>query len=173
MGLNTEEFELGGKPLGAVLRAVRRHRRMSQEEVAAAIGVSRRTYLVLEAGGGRISIPRLVAFADATRSDRMALFAAFLFRKPRLAVRCADNKMMWLMATAADDFSDAIGEQLAGARPQELMNAFQKTFAGLAAEVEARKAAENRLFGHSTPEASKDQDKADDAPRPEDPDEDD
>ena len=52
MRFTSDDSELYGAALGATLRAVRRHRRLRQTEIAAALGISRRTYLDLEAGIG-------------------------------------------------------------------------------------------------------------------------
>lgn len=128
------------------LRAVRRHRGLKQTDVAEALGISRRSYLDLEAGSGRILFDHLMAFADATDSDRIALVAAILFGKPDLAVQCADNKAMTVLMIAADDFAAGAGEALGEIRPQELMAVFEASFAALASDVTRRRDAERSMI---------------------------
>lgn len=146
MEIIPEDLELRGEALGAVLRAVRKLRGTPQTEIAKTLGLSRRRYLDLEAGKGRLAIDRFVAFADITKSDRVALLAAVLWNKPKVAIYCADNKLMWLMAIAADDFADVVGEQMSALRPLELMSAFRTVFDKLAADLAERSAAEQALL---------------------------
>lgn len=132
----TQGLPIGG--LAAALRAVRKHRGLLQTEVASGLGISRRTYLDLEAGIGRMTVEQLVAFADLTNSDRFALVAAALFERPSLAVRYADNKLMTVLAFAGDDFEAAIGGAASDVRPRELMRLLEEAFTRLATDVKQR-----------------------------------
>ena len=130
------------KALGAALRAVRNHRSMGQSDVAAALGISRRSYLDAEAGTNRWPLEQLIAFADATNSDVMALVAAAIIGDPALAVRCADNKLMTILMSAVVDFEAAVGDRVGDLRPQELMHAVETVFGQLSLDLAERRVGE-------------------------------
>jgi transcriptional regulator with XRE-family HTH domain len=126
------------KLLAEAVRAVRLYRRMTVAEVAEKMAMPLRTYQHLEAGGGRLSLETIFAFADATDSDGMALALAVLLRAPELAVWSADNKLVTIMMITLQDFRKKAGRDMAGLRPQQLISAFKTMFDDLAEEATPR-----------------------------------
>ncbi|MCI3135450.1 hypothetical protein [Phenylobacterium aquaticum] len=96
----------------------------------------RRSYEHFEAGGGRMNVARVMAFADATQSDAYAILAAVFLGAPDFARRSADNKLAMILLMALQDFHAAIGEDLTRLSPQALISAFEAMFARLTVEAQ-------------------------------------
>lgn len=126
--------------LTQALRAVRRLRGLSAAEVARAMNLPRRSYEHFEAGGGRLNIARVQAFAAVTHSDAYAILAAVFLNAPEFARRSADNKLATILLMALQDFQAAAGEDLARLAPQALISAFEEMFARLGVEAQGREA---------------------------------
>lgn len=133
---------LGGDDAGArlsqILRDLRRHRRMRPADVARAMDLPLRSYEHFEAGGGRLNLARIEAFARATNSDPFAILAALALDAPDLAVRCADNKLVTIFLMALEDFDAVGGPNLPRLDPQTLIGAFERLFAELGEEAGRR-----------------------------------
>lgn len=127
-----------GPRLSRVLRAVRRHRAVRPTEAAAAMCMPLRSYEHFEAGAGRLNLGRIHQFAAALDCDPIAIVAAVLLDAPQFAVRCADNKLMYILFLSLQDFDAASGDGIARLEPRTLISAFDRLFAHLAAEA-ARK----------------------------------
>lgn len=122
--------------LSQALRAIRRQRGLSALEVAQAMNLPRRSYEHFEAGGGRINVARVMAFADATQSDAYAILTAVFLGAPDFARRSADNKLAMILLMALQDFHAAIGEDLTRLSPQALISAFETMFARLTLDTQ-------------------------------------
>jgi transcriptional regulator with XRE-family HTH domain len=133
-----EESRSQGELLSTALRAIRRERRLRTSEVARAMGMPLRSYEHFEAGRGRLDLARLERFADATDSDPYAIVAAIILKRPGLALRASDNKLMVVMMLALDDFDDDLGEDIRLLEPRVLVGAFRRVFQDLAEHVRKR-----------------------------------
>lgn len=122
--------------LSQALRAIRRQRGLSAGEVAEAMKLPRRSYEYFEAGGGRMNVARVMAFADATQCDAYAILTAVFLGTPDFARRSADNKLATILLMALQDFHAAVGEDLTRLSPQALISAFETMFAKLAMEAQ-------------------------------------
>lgn len=99
------------------------------------MGLPRRSYAFFEAGGGRINIERIMAFARATDSDPYAIVASVMIGAPALAVRAADNKLVTTLAILLQEFNAEVGDDIARLETQAAISAFQDAFRGLAAKA--------------------------------------
>ena len=135
----------GRTALAETLRAVRRLRGLNQTQMGAAMGISRRSYQQMESATGRPTVEQLAAFSHATDSDLMVLVAAFQLATPDLAVRAAENKMLTILAIAAADHSEAVGDAASALLPHDLMAAARSVFAALHSALEKRLHEEARL----------------------------
>lgn len=115
-----------GAILARAVRAIRQRRRMRVSEVAAAMDLPVRTYEHFEAGTGRMSYARIVAFARATDSDPVAILAAAILRVPEFAVRCADNKMMTIFFASLRDMEDQLQSDIELLEPRTLISAMDR-----------------------------------------------
>jgi len=129
------EISVHPKVVAATLKGLRRHRRLSVNDAAAAMGMPRRSYLHFEAGGGKLNVDHLIRFAEVFQCDLAALLAAIFLQSPTLAVRCADNKMMTAMVLAALDFSDTAGVRMTRLTAADAARQFRAAFAALAATM--------------------------------------
>lgn len=130
----------GRTALAQALRAIRRSRGLSVAQVAQAMGLPRRSYEHFEAGGGRLNVARVIAFAEATLSDPYAILAAVFLDAPDIARRSCDNKLATILLLALQDFNTAAGEDMARLAPHVLISAFEEMFARLTAEAQGREA---------------------------------
>ncbi|MFC5345528.1 helix-turn-helix domain-containing protein [Brevundimonas staleyi] len=126
--------------LSATLKAVRRARGLRPPEVAQAMGLPLRSYERFEAGAGRMDWGRLQAFAQATRSDPLALFLAVVSGSPTLAVRCADHKLVSLWQMALEEFHATAGEGVKTLDAAFILDVFTGAFESLAEEIKRRQA---------------------------------
>lgn len=148
--------------LAASFRAVRKLRRMRASEVARAMGMVPRSYEHLEDGSGRITYERVVAFAEATDSDPIAILATLSTGTADFAVRCADNKLMSIMMIAVMELNDDLGNDIAYLDARTLVGGFTRLTRDLAQHVRKRetfaeewlRSGEERLRNGATPSSS-------------------
>ena len=131
-------IEQDASPIGDTMRAIRKSRRMRTAEVASAMGMPVRTYEHLEEGNGRITYQRIVAFAEATNSDAIAILTAPAFGSPDFALRCADNKLMTVMMLAMMELDADLGSDIMFLEAGTLVGAFKSLSKNLAEHVRKR-----------------------------------
>jgi len=102
------------------------------------MGMPARSYENLEAGTGRMTYARIVAFAEATDSDAIAILTSVTLGTPDLAIRCADNKLMTIMMIAMKDLNDDLGNDITYLSPQELVGGFTRLTRDFAQQVRKR-----------------------------------
>ena len=91
-------------------REIRRLRGMRASEVAEAMGVDLRSYQNLEVKLGPVSLAYVDRFARVTDSDAVALKLTIALELPRLAARCADNKLATWILTGLEDLERGLGD---------------------------------------------------------------
>jgi hypothetical protein len=132
---------------------------MRASEVARAMGMPARSYEHLEAGSGRITYERVVAFSEATDSDPIAIMATLSTGDAGFAVNCADNKLMSIMMIAVMELSDELGSDLTYLDAGTLVGGFTRLTRDLAQHVRKRETfaeewlrmGEERLRSTATP----------------------
>ncbi len=97
-----------------------------------------RSYEHLEAGTGRITYDRIVAFAEATNSDPIAILASVTIDRADFALRCADNKLMTIMMIAMMELDEDLGNDIALLDAQTLVGGFTRLARDLARHVRSR-----------------------------------
>jgi transcriptional regulator with XRE-family HTH domain len=121
-----------GALLSAAVRGVRRLRRMSTRETAAAMNVTLRTYQRFEAGEARLNLDHIHRFAEATESDPYAILMAIAVGSPSLAVHSADNKFGAILTIALGKLDEKLGEDLARLDTRTLVGVITEAFDHLA-----------------------------------------
>jgi hypothetical protein len=111
---------------------------MRPPDVARAMGLPLRSYERFEAGAGRMDWSRILAFAEATRSDPLAIFIAVLGGIPNLAVHCADNKLPSLWQLALEEFHAGTDDGVRALDAAFILEVFEDAFRTLAAEARRR-----------------------------------
>lgn len=99
--------------LASIIKSIRLERRMKTAEVAAAMGVSLRTYEDFEAGRGRLDLEKVRLFGKATESDAVAITLGLLFGSRDIAMRAMGNKASTILWIALREFEDDVGDQMA------------------------------------------------------------
>lgn len=102
------------------------------------MGMASRTYENLEAGKGRITYDRIVAFAEATNSDAVAILTSVAIGGPALALHAADNKLMTIMMIAMKELDEDLGEDITYLSAGTLVGAFTRLTKDLAQNVRNR-----------------------------------
>lgn len=120
------------------MRMIRKARRMPASEVAQAMRMPPRSYEHLEAGTGRVTYERIVAFAEATNSDPIAILLAQAAGSPDFALRCADNKLMTIMMIAMMELDEDLGNDITFLDAQTLVGGFTRLSRDLARHVRDR-----------------------------------
>ncbi len=131
--------------LSMALRLIRRARRFRTAEVAAAMGISKRSYEYLEAGVGPLKFERLKAFAEFTDADAYGLVVAALIRSPAFALRASGNKLTTAFLIALQEFDQTVGDDMAQLDASSCVAAFNLAFEQLAAEARRRVALRDAL----------------------------
>jgi transcriptional regulator with XRE-family HTH domain len=131
--ISNVELSGGGKILATAIRGIRRKRGLKTGQVAQRMAMAQRSYELFEAGGGRLSMERIMAFAEATDSDPFALLLAVPFCSAQFAIDCADTKMVMIMIMSLQEFSDARGSDIVYLDPPNIIGAFQRVFKDWAA----------------------------------------
>jgi transcriptional regulator with XRE-family HTH domain len=108
------------------IKAIRQRRRMRVSEVATAMNLPVRTYEHFEAGTGRMTYARIVAFARATDCDPVAILASVPLRSPDFALRCADNKLMTIFFAALRELDDELQSDIELLEPRTLISAMDR-----------------------------------------------
>ncbi|WP_374276056.1 XRE family transcriptional regulator [Brevundimonas sp.] len=124
--------------IGAAARAVRRERKLTAREVAAAMSLHERTYESFEGGANRINLDHVERFARATNSDPYALQAALWIGSPAFAARCADNKLMLVLSIALQRLDKRLGDDLRTLDTRLLITVFTEAFDRVASEAVTR-----------------------------------
>lgn len=91
-------------------REIRRLRGMRASEVAEAMGIDLRSYQNLEVKVGPSSLAYVDRFARVTDSDAIGLKLTIVLEFPRLAARCADNKLATWVLTGLEDLERDLGD---------------------------------------------------------------
>ena len=120
------------------MRAIRIERRLKTREVARAMEMPTRSYEHLEEGTGKITYERIVAFAEATDSDAIAILTAPAFGSVDFAVRCAGNKLMTIMIIAMMELDADLGNDIAFLQAGTLVGGFTKLTKELAEHFRKR-----------------------------------
>ena len=143
--------------LSAAMKAVRNLRRLRASEVAREMGMPLRTYEHFESGRGRFSHDRLARFAAITESDPVALYAAMVLNAPEIAVRSADNKLLFVMMMALGELNEELGPDLVFLETGIIIGAITRVCKELAQHVRKRDTfAETWLKERSTRSAGAD-----------------
>lgn len=129
-----------GAVLSRALRGVRGLRGLSPTEIAKRMGVGKRTYEYLDAGAGRIRLDPILAFADATDSDALAILISVITGADEIAVRCADSKLLCVFKSALIKLNTELGEDLALLTARDCFWAFDAAMESLAATARNRRA---------------------------------
>jgi hypothetical protein len=112
---------------------------MRAAEVAARMGMALRSYQHFEGGHEKNpSLERILAFADATDTDPLAILAALQVGDPALAHACADSKLLYVLQIALEDFHARAPEAMAGVEPRLVHMVFTRLFRELAAPAAHR-----------------------------------
>jgi hypothetical protein len=96
-----------------------------------------RTYEHFEAQAGRLAPERLAQFAAAADCDPYALLAAAVLGSSPLALACADNKIIAIMAIILEEFIAEVGVAMAELTPRQAQSAFSKAFRELSLSLNA------------------------------------
>lgn len=126
------------RALSATLRSIRNLRGLDMAEMAHRMGLTRRAYERFEAGNGRVDLERILAFAEVTDSDSLAIVTALVLGRPALGVECADNKLHWVYALALERFSRDRGDSIRRFETATLIDAFESAFRELALRQDDR-----------------------------------
>lgn len=132
-----QSLEVGSEAgvVAAALRAIRKKRGMTVVEVAAAMGLARRTFEEFEAGRGPITHERIFAFADATDSDPFAILLCPMFKHPTFAVDCADTKLVMILMMQLEEFVDREGSDITYLEPLSLIGGSERLFKDLSSRL--------------------------------------
>lgn len=111
---------------------------MGTTEVARAMDMPVRSYEHLESGSGRVTYERIVAFAEATDSDPIAILTAAANGSSALAVHCADNKLMTIMMIAMTELETELGADIGYLEARTLVGGFTRLTKDLVRHVRER-----------------------------------
>lgn len=124
--------------IGLGVRAVRRARGMTAQQVADAMNLPLRTYEYFEAGQGRANLDYIHRFAAATSCDPYALILGPGLGSTEFARRTADTKMILIFLIALGEFETRMGDRMITLDPRALIEAFTEAFRKVEAESRAR-----------------------------------
>ncbi|MGK2912334.1 MAG: helix-turn-helix domain-containing protein [Sphingobium sp.] len=140
MKLTSIEMASGGDILSNALRGIRRKRSLKTAEVARRMAMAQRSYEMFEAGTGRVTMERIMAFAEATDSDPFALLLAVPFQSAQFAIDCADTKLAMIMVMSLQEFSNDRASDIVFLEPPNIIGAFQRLFNELGAKLDDNEA---------------------------------
>ena len=126
--------------LSRAFRAIRRKRGLTASEVARRMNMPQRSYELFEAGGGRLSFSRILAFAEATDCDPFALALAGPFGSADFALHCADTKLAMIMMMSLQEFSEDRGSEISFLEPPNIIAAFRRLFKDLGGKLDDNEA---------------------------------
>jgi transcriptional regulator with XRE-family HTH domain len=130
--------------LARVLKTLRRRRGLTTAEVARRMNLKQRTYELFEAGGGKLKLDRIQAFAEATDTDPYAILLSLVFEDDRFALGCADHKLMTAAMMSLQDFSREAGEDLPRLDARLVMHEFDAACGRLLQEARRRRFPEEK-----------------------------
>lgn len=133
--------------LSAALKAVRRRRGRTAQDVAAAMGMPLRSYEHFEAGRGRFDFDKVQRFANALEADPFAILTAVQIGAPAFAARCADNKAMLALLLTLEEFQREAGDTVSDMDAALVMTEMGEAFARVRRELRRR----SRLTGRPPP----------------------
>lgn len=122
----------------AALKAVRKDRAMTTNDVAKGMRIAHRTYEHFEAGNGRLNLDYLHRFAEVTQSDFYGLLHAIAIGSPMFAVRSADNQFMATFTIYLQSYDLRMGDRIRDLDARALIAAFGELFERLAVAGEQR-----------------------------------
>lgn len=128
---DTHDTRSQNETLATALRLIRLHRRMKPADVAAAMGMPKRSYEHFEAGKGKLNPARVHRFAEVTDSDPYAILDSMALGSAAFALRCADNKAMLALRVALQEFDLDFGDAIMELDTRSLINAFTKVLKDL------------------------------------------
>ena len=98
--------------LSQILKMLKKERHMTSAQVAAAMGVSLRTYQDFEAGRRGYDFNKVRLFAKATRTDATAIHLGVQYSWPELPLLLMDNKMATAFYVLTRDLHGEFGPRL-------------------------------------------------------------
>jgi transcriptional regulator with XRE-family HTH domain len=110
---STNSLQTQARLVSTILKTIRLERRMRPAEVAQAMGMAQRTYENFEAGRGRLDLEKIRRFAQATRSDPVAILLGVMFGSVDTALRAMENKAAMIQWIAFDEFQAREGDLVA------------------------------------------------------------
>ena len=137
----TREPRDDGDLRSAALKAIRKLRGLSTQEVALAMHMPLRTYEHFEAGQGRLNLDYVHRFCGVTDSDPYALLFAISIGSPDFATRAADNKFATIFTIMLQAFDEKVGDGIRDLDARTLIAIFGEMFDGLSAAAERQAAA--------------------------------
>ena len=126
-----------GALLSATLKSLRRYRRMTKAETAAAMRIAIRTYARFEAGETRLNLDYIHRFAAATRSDAQAILMAVAIGSPEHARRCAENQMGAIYTIGLEQFDQVFGDAIRNLDSRTIIAAIVRMFEELAEALQS------------------------------------
>lgn len=135
MKFSSVEYADDGDILSRAMRGIRRKRGLTAAEVARRMDMALRTYQLFEAGNGELSVRRIMAFADATDADPLALMMAPLLGSAEFAIDCADTKLMTILGMNLQDFYDRHGGDINYLDAPQIITAFESVFRSLGGKL--------------------------------------
>jgi transcriptional regulator with XRE-family HTH domain len=130
------EVTSGTNLLSEAIKAIRLKRGLKAATIAEKMGMPQRSYELFEAGGGKITIDRIWAFAEATDSDPFALILGPMFGSAEFAVDCADTKLPLIMMMMLEDFARDRSGEIPFLDPPTMISGFESVFRSLAAKLD-------------------------------------
>ena len=132
MSRDDPELPDDGALLSATLKSVRRYRKMTKAETAAAMRIAIRTYARFEAGETRLNLDYIHRFAAATQSDAQAILMAVAIGSPEHARRCAENQMGSIYTIGLEQFDHLLGDDIRNLDSRTIIAAIVRMFEELA-----------------------------------------
>jgi transcriptional regulator with XRE-family HTH domain len=136
MNGNPLEVTSGTSLLAEAIKSIRLKRGLKTATVAEKMGMPQRSYELFEAGGGKITIDRICAFADATDSDPFALILSPMFGSAEFAVDCADTKLPLIMMMMLEDFARERSGEIPYLDPPTIISGLEAVFRSLTAKLD-------------------------------------
>jgi len=146
MDSSSIQFPDGRTVLAKAIRDIRRLRDLRASDVAGRMGLPLRSYELFEAGGGRLDLERLFAFAEATDSDPFAIILAVPFRAPSFAVACADTKLALILVMHLQGFYEDRGDDISYLEPLNIIGGFERVFKELGTKLDDNEGFLRRWF---------------------------
>src|SRR4051812_33403067 len=114
--------------LSQALKALRRQRGVSTADLAAALGIAKRTYQHFESGRTQINVERVYDIARILNADAHGLLMAVELGSPKFAVRSSDNKLMTIIVMELRDFDRDAADLIFQLDARYLSTAFARLF---------------------------------------------